>query len=107
MAAALADLFGKSAYLQAADGSAIDTVKALVHKKVIGLYFSAHWCAPCRAFTPRLLQFYQEKKAVAEDDFEIIFVSSDSTSGGFATYSASMPWLSKPFLSPETIVGLD
>ena len=24
----------------------------LENKKLIALYFSAHWCAPCRKFTP-------------------------------------------------------
>ncbi len=24
----------------------------LASKKVIGIYFSAHWCPPCRGFTP-------------------------------------------------------
>jgi len=26
---------------------------------VLGLYFSAHWCPPCRAFTPELLKEYR------------------------------------------------
>ena len=26
---------------------------------VIGLYFSAHWCPPCRGFTPILKNFYE------------------------------------------------
>merc|ERR1712232_1315373 len=42
--------------------------------KPIGLYFSAHWCPPCRAFTPKLAQWYKEGR---KDKMEIIFVSSD------------------------------
>jgi len=41
--------------------------------KLIGVYFSAQWCPPCRAFTPRLVQFRNEH----QEDFEVVFVSSD------------------------------
>ena len=27
--------------------------------KIIGIYFSAHWCPPCRRFTPVLARIYQ------------------------------------------------
>src|SRR5439155_11962188 len=32
--------------------------EALEKKKLIALYFSAHWCAPCRKFTPELVEYY-------------------------------------------------
>ncbi|XP_052128314.1 nucleoredoxin-like [Frankliniella occidentalis] len=43
---------------------------------VVGVYFSAHWCPPCKAFTPQLVRTYN---AVRERgiSFEVIFVSSD------------------------------
>ena len=28
----------------------------LAQKKIYGLYFSAHWCGPCRKFTPKLVE---------------------------------------------------
>ena len=31
----------------------------LLKNEIIGVYFSAHCCGPCRAFTPRLAQFYK------------------------------------------------
>jgi len=44
--------------------------------KVVALYFSAHWCPPCRMFTPVLKDFYDE---VEGEGFEVVFVSFDKT----------------------------
>jgi nucleoredoxin len=41
-----------------ADGTAVSADQALSSKKVVLFYFSAHWCPPCRAFTPLLKDFY-------------------------------------------------
>ena len=30
-----------------------------LNNEIIGIYFSAHWCGPCRAFTPNLGKFYE------------------------------------------------
>jgi thiol-disulfide isomerase/thioredoxin len=30
----------------------------LQDRKIIAYYFSAHWCPPCRLFTPVLADFY-------------------------------------------------
>ena len=64
---------------------------ALTGKKYILLYFSAHWCPPCRAFTPKLIQFY---KANNKGQFEVIFVSADKDAAGMKTYmhETAMPW---------------
>ncbi len=43
--------------------------------KLIGVYFSAGWCGPCRAFTPSLVEFRNEHK----DEFEVVFVSADNS----------------------------
>lgn len=57
------------------------------------LYYSAHWCAPCRQFTPHLVEFYKRFKA-QHPEFEIIFVSNDHNPAGMQTYMKSfgMPW---------------
>ena len=60
------------------------------------VYYSAHWCPPCRGFTPMLADFYNKAKA-ANKDFEIIFVSSDGEKSDFEEYYASMPWLALKF----------
>ena len=64
--------------------------------KVLAFYFSAHWCPPCRNFTPMLKEFYNKIKAMGVE-FEIIFVSSDKTQKEFEDYFNEMPWLAVPF----------
>lgn len=61
--------------------------------KHYAIYFSAQWCPPCRAFTPKLIAWYKTTKA-AHPDFELIFVSSDQTEQAMEKYmlEAEMPW---------------
>jgi nucleoredoxin len=65
----------------------------LAPKQIYGLYFSAHWCPPCRKFTPQLVAYYSQ---IAHDhpEFEIIFVSADKSAEDMATYmrESGMPW---------------
>jgi thiol-disulfide isomerase/thioredoxin/ubiquitin len=68
--------------------------------KVVGIYFSAHWCPPCRGFTPNLVKFYNEMKK-QDKPFEIIFASSDSDESQFEEYYAEMPWIALPFADRE------
>ncbi|KAG6398795.1 hypothetical protein SASPL_140265 [Salvia splendens] len=70
-------------------------VSDLVGKNVL-LYFSAHWCPPCRAFLPMLIQAYKEIKAKVEA-FEVIFISSDRDQASFDEFFSKMPWLALPF----------
>ena len=67
--------------------------QTLVKKKLIGLYFSAHWCAPCRKFTPQLVEFYN-RVAPQHPEFEIVFFSNDRSLFGMETYmrDTQMPW---------------
>jgi len=60
--------------------------------KIVGLYFSAHWCGPCRSFTPQLVEKYLAIKS-AGYAFEIIFVSSDEDEESAMDYFKTMPWL--------------
>lgn len=72
-------------------------------KKLIGLYFSAHWCGPCREFTPGLVAYYN-KNAPAHPEFEILFVSNDKTAAAMEGYmrAVQMPW---PALSFDKVAG--
>ncbi|EER08395.1 peptide n-glycanase, putative [Perkinsus marinus ATCC 50983] len=52
---------------------------------VVCLYFSAHWCPPCRQFTPMLKQFYQLARSVGMK-IEVVFVSSDRSEAEMLDY---------------------
>jgi nucleoredoxin len=77
--------------------------EALEKKKLIALYFSAHWCGPCRKFTPQLIDYYN-RVAPQHPEFEIILVSSDRSAFGFETYlkDTRMPW---PAIDFQKIAG--
>jgi len=77
-------------------GDTVSTAAALADKAVVGLYFSAHWCPPCRGFTPHLAEKYTEILAKGKS-FEIIFLSSDRDEAAFDEYFAEMPWLALPY----------
>ncbi|WOO40978.1 thioredoxin-like domain-containing protein [Rubellicoccus peritrichatus] len=66
---------------------------AMEPKEYYAIYYSAHWCPPCRKFTPKLVNFYKKQKR-KHDDFEIIFVSSDRSEEAMEEYmeETSMRW---------------
>ncbi|XP_021895791.1 probable nucleoredoxin 1 [Carica papaya] len=70
-------------------------VSALVGKNIL-LYFSAHWCPPCRAFLPKLIEAYHKIKE-KDEAFEVIFISSDRDQSSFDEFFRGMPWLALPF----------
>ena len=55
--AALEALFGPEILTK--DG-AVATTTALAGKTHIMVYFSAHWCPPCRGYTPELSKAYAD-----------------------------------------------
>jgi len=80
------------------------TNEALHGKKVIGIYFSADWCGPCRQFTPELVTFYNSinERRKKENGFEIVWVSSCRDMESFGQYFTHMNWLALP---PEEAMG--
>eukprot|EP00927_Polykrikos_kofoidii_P061114 TRINITY_DN559_c0_g1_i2.p1 TRINITY_DN559_c0_g1~~TRINITY_DN559_c0_g1_i2.p1 ORF type:complete len:157 (+),score=25.65 TRINITY_DN559_c0_g1_i2:61-471(+) len=82
-----AELLGKSGMVTAEE--------ALSGKTHIMLYFSAHWCPPCRGFTPQLAKQYSA--SAAEKNIEVVFISSDRDEASFNDYYGEMPWLALPF----------
>lgn len=73
-----------------------ETVSRSSIKGPYGIYFSASWCPPCHAFTPKLAETYKHLKSIGKD-FEIIFSSSDQDEESFKEYFAEMPWLAIPY----------
>ena len=61
-------------------------------------YYSASWCAPCRAFTPQLVDFYNYFKK-SHPNFELIYVNDDQNEANMLGYvkADNMPWPSVKF----------
>lgn len=85
-------------------GRRVDWRQVRNRTMAIGLYFSAHWCAPCRRFTPVLADWYKahgggtgKEGTPSAGPFEIIFVSADQSQGKFTEYMGEMPWLAIPY----------
>jgi nucleoredoxin len=92
--ASLEELLGPE--LVDADGNKVEL--SSLEGKVIGLYFSAEWCPPCRAFTPDLV-----RAAGGSNDFEVVFVSSDRSAEDQTKYMKGyrMKWPAIPFDSEK------
>jgi len=66
---------------------------ALSGKNLVAVYYSAHWCPPCRQFTPVLSDFYDEASE-KYPNFQLVFVSSDRDADAMKEY---MEWGSMHF----------
>jgi thiol-disulfide isomerase/thioredoxin len=73
-------------------GGATADAQPLMQKRFLFIYFSAHWCPPCRAFTPRLVEFYNQNFGTG--DFDLLFVSGDRGPEAMDAYMSdtNMPW---------------
>ena len=72
--------------------------------KIVGIYFSAHWCPPCRVLTPKIANFYNRHHV--EKNFEIIFVSLDDDEVSYKEHSKEMTWLAVEFSEQVLIQNL-
>jgi nucleoredoxin len=76
-----------------------------IEASTVALYFSASWCPPCKRFTPKLIEAYNELASEGKS-FEVVFVSGDQDEEAFNSYFAKMPWLAVPFSYTEGREGL-
>jgi len=53
------DLFGEKLLTKTGE---IPTTEALKDLDAVAIYFSAHWCPPCRGFTPVFATKYEKLK---------------------------------------------
>ena len=44
------------------DSDGKEVSSEVLNNKIIGIYFSAQWCPPCRHFTPSLVEFRDKNK---------------------------------------------
>jgi nucleoredoxin len=79
--------------LVAVDGKRVSKFEMAAEPQYYAFYFSASWCAPCKAFTPQLISFYNGNPG-AKKTFEVIFLSRDETGGAMEKYmkGEKMPW---------------
>lgn len=126
----LMDILGSN-YLEGSGRNNTITINPQ-EKKVIGLYFSASWCQPCKIFSPKLAEAYLKNfngaasssdavdnatnQTSVEDgtletkdenkikENEIVFVSLDQSEEDFNKYRSTMPWPSIPFLDARRAI---
>ena len=90
----------KGTSLVNANGKTVNGAEVLRGKKLIGLYFSAQWCGPCRNFTPELVRC-RDKWVNKNLPFEVVFVSSDNDEKSMRQYmkTDAMRWYAVPYSS--------
>lgn len=84
------------------DGKMVPSEHFKEPSKYYLFYKTASWCPPCQRFTPKLVEFYKQQKAIYGDAFEIILLSSDHSHTDMERYAKkrNMTW---PHLELERV----
>ncbi|ETN10184.1 hypothetical protein PPTG_10883 [Phytophthora nicotianae INRA-310] len=88
------------------------TEEALVHKTVVGLYFTASTCRPCRAFTPVLATVHRNmtlsayKSLHMKDQLDVVLLSIDRSPVAFHDSLLQTPFLAVPFHRRDVVQDL-
>jgi nucleoredoxin len=90
-----ADYFGElqPKLIESKNGKAAPFEAGETKPEFTAIYYSAHWCPPCRALTPKLVTWYKNTKARYKN-FELVFASSDKDESAMMKYMKEdkMPW---------------
>jgi nucleoredoxin len=100
LAGSLVQLEGKE--LKPFDDSRLSETKYFL------FYYSAHWCPPCRAFTPQLVDFYKKTKK-SHPEFEVVFISNDRSEADMKKYMVElkMPWTAVAFNKIQSLTRIN
>jgi len=76
--------------------------------RYFAFYRSAHWCPPCRKFTPKLVEFYDEQKSSGAP-FELVFMSRDRDEDAMEGYMTEygMNWPAFDFGENGDLIALN
>jgi len=90
-----ADFYGdlQAKLIESKNGKAVPFEAGENKPEFTAIYYSAHWCPPCRALTPKLVTWYKNTKARFKN-FELVFASSDKDEAAMMEYmkEEKMPW---------------
>eukprot|EP00124_Ichthyophonus_hoferi_P005421 Ihof_evm2s781 gene=Ihof_evmTU2s781 len=94
---AFTKIFGETLLVHGEDGKVTEiSTSSLADCEAVAIYFSAHWCPPCRGFTPALIDTYKRINQGTNQRFQIIFCSWDNKKEEFDEYFGTMPWAALP-----------
>ncbi|CAM4765704.1 unnamed protein product [Rotaria magnacalcarata] len=78
-------------------GLNLDYEGQMSNDNAVFLFLMAHWCSPCRKFTPELVKIFDEVKDEINNKLDIVFISCDRDQESFDEYLRGMPWKALPF----------
>eukprot|EP00286_Rhodomonas_abbreviata_P020042 CAMPEP_0181296072 /NCGR_PEP_ID=MMETSP1101-20121128/4496_1 /TAXON_ID=46948 /ORGANISM="Rhodomonas abbreviata, Strain Caron Lab Isolate" /LENGTH=196 /DNA_ID=CAMNT_0023400887 /DNA_START=478 /DNA_END=1065 /DNA_ORIENTATION=+ len=72
---------------------------------VVGIFFCAHWCPPCKRFMPSLLEAYDSVRAAGKE-FEVVMLPADRNETEFREHCSTLPWVTTSFKDRRLMMQL-